>query len=136
MVEWGPSAGSPAAPTPVYTTAEYYRSILDNLTGGFLSVDLQGTVVYLNPTAGRILHLSDLKVLVGKPYTGALSGFPALCDVVREALSTHKTVHRAEVSVLHGDKPMVIGYSTLQVRNQHGEYLGIGIIFQDLTFIK
>ena len=119
-----------------HTEAEYYRSSLDNLTGGFLSVDLQGAVVYLNPMAGRILHLADLKVLVGKPYTGALAEFPALCEVVREALRTHKTVHRAEVSVCHGDKPMVIGYSTLQVRNPHGEYLGTGIIFQDLTFIQ
>ena len=31
--------------------AEYYRSILDNLSGGLLSVDLQGNVVYGNETA-------------------------------------------------------------------------------------
>lgn len=120
----------------MYTTAEYYQSILDNLTGGFLSVSLDGVVVYVNPTAGKILHLRDLGALIGKDYTTALGAFPALCAVVRDALATHQTVHRAEVSVLHGDSPLTIGYSTLQVKNRAGEYLGLGIIFQDLTFVQ
>lgn len=114
--------------------AEYYRSILDNLTGGFLSVDLSGVVVYGNPTAGRILRL-EVAAILGKPFDTALAAYPELCAVIRDALDTHKTVHRAEVSVLHGDARMVIGYSTLQVRNAGGEYLGIGIIFQDLTMV-
>lgn len=120
----------------MYTTAEYYQSILDNLTGGFLSVSLEHVVVYINPTAGKILHLPDIGSLIGKKYEVALSGFPALCEVVRNALETHQTVHRAEVSVLHGDAPLIIGYSTLQVKNRKGEYLGLGIIFQDLTFVQ
>ena len=41
-----------------------------------------------------------------------------------------------EVVVLNGDSPLIIGYSTLQVKNRAGEYLGLGIIFQDLTFVK
>ncbi|MCM2305276.1 MAG: hypothetical protein NDJ72_11270, partial [Elusimicrobia bacterium] len=81
-------------------------------------------------------HLSDIGALLGKNYAAALEGFPALCEVVRGALETHQTVHRAEVSVLHGDSPLIIGYSTLQVKNRAGEYLGLGIIFQDLTFVK
>ena len=120
----------------MYTTTEYYQSILDNLTGGLLSVNLDGVVVYINPTAGKILHLPNVGTLIGKEYAAALDGFPALCEVVRDALATHKTVHRAEVSVLHGDAPLIIGYSTLQVKNRNGEYLGLGIIFQDLTFVQ
>ena len=115
---------------------EYFQSILDNLTGGLLSVSLDGLVVYVNPTAGKILHLPDLAALIGKNYSVALEGFPALCTVIRDALTTHTTVHRAEVSVLHGDAPLIIGYSTLQVKNRAGEYLGLGIIFQDLTFVQ
>jgi nitrogen fixation/metabolism regulation signal transduction histidine kinase len=114
--------------------SEYYQSVLDNLTGGFLSVNLQGVIVYVNPMAGRILHLPDITALIGKPFGPALSSWPALCAVISEALATHKTVHRAEMTVAHGDAPMVIGYSTLQVKNRKAEYLGIGIIFQKLAF--
>ena len=119
----------------MHDQAEYYRSILDNLTGGFLSVDLEGSVVYVNPTAGRILHFPDVERLIGREYHQALAGFPALVEVVRDVLATHKTVHRAEVVVLHGDAPLTIGYSTLQVKNRKGDYLGLGLIFQDLTFV-
>lgn len=115
--------------------AEFYRSILDNLTGGLVSVSLDGSVAYINPMAGRILHLPEVAPLLDKKYGEVLSGFPALCDVVGEALRTRRTVHRAEITVMHGDKPLVIGYSTLQVKNADAEILGIAIIFQDLTFV-
>ena len=115
---------------------EYYQSVLDNLSGGFLSVDLDGVVVYVNPMAGRILHLGEVAALAGRRYDDALASFPELCAVVRDALATHRAVHRAEVSVLHADAPVIIGYSTLQVKNRRGEHLGMGIIFQDLTFVQ
>lgn len=114
--------------------AEYFRCVLDNLTGGFLSVDLAGLVVYGNPTAGRILHI-PMAAAAGQPYEQALAPYPALCRVIREMLKTHQTTNRAEVSILHGDASIVIGYSTLQVRDREGAHLGIGIIFQDLTLI-
>lgn len=115
--------------------AEYYRGILDNLPGGFLSVDLKGCVAYLNPMAGRILHLPAGPALIGQEYFSVLADFPALRNVVREALETRKTVYRAELSVLHGDVPLIIGYSTLHVKNRTGECLGVGVIFQDITSV-
>ena len=114
--------------------ADYYRGVLDNLGGGLISVNLAGDVVYGNPTAGRILHI-PMGAVLGKPYHQALAPYPALCGVIRAALETHAAVQRAEVSVMHGDAEMVIGYSTLQVRNRRDEYLGVGIIFQDLTLV-
>ncbi|MBI3564989.1 MAG: PAS domain-containing protein [Elusimicrobia bacterium] len=114
--------------------AEYYRSILDNLSGGFISVDLAGNVVYGNPTAGRILHIPMTEAL-GAPYAQVLAAYPALCAVIRAALEKHETVRRAEVRVAHGDAQMTIGYSTLQVRTPGGQYLGVGITFQDLTLV-
>jgi PAS domain-containing protein len=118
----------------VQDEAEYYRSVLDNLGGGFISVDLAGNVVYGNATAGRILHI-PMGAVLGKPYDQALAPFPALCTVIRGALESHTTVRRAEVSILHGDAQIVIGYSTMQVRTRQGAYLGIGINFQDLTMV-
>lgn len=114
--------------------AEYYRSVLDNLPGGFLSVDFSGQVVYGNATAGRILHI-PMPAVVGKPFSEALEPYPALCEVIRSALQGHKTTLRAEVSVKHGDAEIIIGYSTLRVANPKGEDLGMGIIFQDLTLV-
>lgn len=114
--------------------AEYYRSVLDNLPGGFMSVDLSGRLVYGNSMAGRILHI-PMPAVRGRPYDEALEPYPALREVIRGALETHKATLRAEVCVRHGDTDIVIGYSTLQVVSPKGEVLGMGIIFQDLTLV-
>lgn len=114
--------------------AEYYRGVLDNLSGGFLSVDLAGRVVYGNPTAGRILHV-PVGAVLGRSYEDALAPYPALCEVIRSVLETRTAVHRAEVSIQHGDSRMTIGYSTILVKNRAHETLGVGIIFQDLTLV-
>ncbi|MFH1619249.1 MAG: PAS domain-containing protein [bacterium] len=115
-------------------TAEYYKSILDNLTGGLVSIDMDGEIIYINPTAGKILHMADPHQFIGRQFKKAFMDFPALCDVIIETLKTHKTVHRSEVSILHGNTPLIIGYSTLQVKNGKGTLLGIAVIFQDITF--
>ncbi len=114
---------------------EYYQCILDNLTGGLISVDLSGKVVYMNPMAGKILHLDEDHKCLGCDYKKAYAGFPALLDVVREALETGKSVRRAEISVMHANVPLVIGYSTMRVRNHDGMELGVTVIFQDISFV-
>ncbi|MDE1976764.1 MAG: PAS domain-containing protein [Elusimicrobia bacterium] len=113
---------------------DYYRSVLDSLSGGFMGIDAQGRVAYGNATAGRILHV-PIGAILGKPYLRALEPYPALCDIVKEALETGRIVRRGEVSVMHCDARMTIGYSTLQVRGPGGENLGVGIIFQDLSMV-
>lgn len=119
----------------VKNVQEYYQCILDNLTGGLISVDLKGEVAYMNPTAGRILHLPTETSFRGLPYGNAFEGFPALKGVIRETLETGKCVRRAEISITHADTPLIIGYSTMPVRNQDGEQLGITVIFQDISFV-
>ena len=114
---------------------EYYQCILDNLTGGLISVDLTGTVVYLNPMAGKILHWDEAHKCLDCNYDKAFANFPALRGVIKEALETGKTVRRAEISIMHANVPLVIGYSTMQVRNHDGKELGVTVIFQDISFV-
>ena len=72
--------------------SEYYLSVLDNLTGGFLTVDLKGIVVYINPTAGRILRLADIAALIGKPFALALAG--ATVDLEHQDVVRPAVLHR------------------------------------------
>ncbi|MCX5785491.1 MAG: PAS domain-containing protein [Elusimicrobia bacterium] len=114
---------------------EYYQCILDNLTGGLVSVDMSGKVVYINPTAGRILHLESVPGCLDKKYDSAFESFPALRDVIRETIETGKTVRRAEISIMHASTPLIIGYSTMQVRGADGKEMGVTVIFQDISFV-
>ena len=99
--------------------AEYFRSVLDSLSGGFLGIDENGLVAYGNATAGRILHV-PMGAVAGKPYSEALEPYPALCAIIKDVLESGRVVLRAEVSVAHGDATMTIGYSTMRVRGPGG----------------
>ena len=114
---------------------EYYQCILDNLTGGLISVDMSGRVVYLNPMAGKILRMPAETCCTDKVYTETFEGFPALIGVIKETLETAKCVRRAEISVMHANTPLVIGYSTMLVRNHKGDQLGVTVVFQDISFV-
>ncbi len=114
---------------------EYYQCILDNLTGGLISVDMSGKVVYLNPMAGKILHWDEAHKCLGCNYAKAFEDFSALKEVIKEALETGKTVRRAEISIMHANVPLVIGYSTMHVKNHEGKDLGVTVIFQDISFV-
>ncbi len=114
---------------------EYYQCILDNLTGGLISVGLNGRVVYMNPMAGKILHLPAETCCSDRDYSEVFEEFPALKDVIRETMETKKCVRRAEISILHANTPLVIGYSTMLVKNSAGEELGVTVIFQDISFV-
>ncbi len=115
-------------------TVEYYRGILDNLTGGLVSVDMNGSIVYMNPMSGRILRLTDISLFKGVHFEKALAGFPSLCGVINETLKTKNTVRRSEISILHANTPLIIGYSTLLIKDNAGGVMGIAVIFQDITF--
>ena len=114
---------------------EYYQCILDNLTGGLISVDLKGKVVYLNPMAGKILRMEPLTCCRDMRYDEAFSDFPALTGVIKETIETGKCVRRAEISIMHANTPLIIGYSTMLVKNHEGSELGVTVIFQDISFV-
>jgi nitrogen fixation/metabolism regulation signal transduction histidine kinase len=115
---------------------EYYQCILDNLTGGLISVDLKGKVVYVNPMAGKILHMPAETCCSDRCYEDTFADFPALKGVIKETIETGKCVRRAEISIMHANTPLVIGYSTMLVKNHEGVELGVTVIFQDISFVS
>jgi nitrogen fixation/metabolism regulation signal transduction histidine kinase len=115
---------------------EYYQCILDNLTGGLISVDLKGKIVYLNPMAGKILRMDVDTCCRDMQYEEIFDGFPALKSVIKETIQTGKCVRRAEISIMHANTPLIIGYSTMLVKNHEGTELGVTVIFQDISFVE
>jgi len=114
---------------------EYYQCILDNLTGGLISVDMKGKVVYVNPMAGKILHMEPESCCHDKSYSEMFDAFPALKEVIRETIESKKCVRRAEISILHANTPLIIGYSTMLVKHTEGAELGVTVVFQDISFV-
>lgn len=107
-------------------------AILENLTGGFIAVDLHGRVIILNPAAKRILGLAqDAKLNL--PLEQTLPAALDLARVIAETLSRRQAVKRQEIQIDLDGKKRVIGYSTMILQDTRGVMTGAAITFQDIT---
>ncbi len=113
----------------------YTNSVINSLSGGFMSTDVKGNVTRCNNAACRILGV-NLNDVINKPLVKALPGFPAFAAIL-ELTQKHQTnVSRQEIELQKPDgTALLIGYSTFLVRNDSAVH-GAGILFQDLTNLK
>ncbi|MBI4051738.1 MAG: GAF domain-containing protein [Elusimicrobia bacterium] len=107
-------------------------SILENLTGGFIGIDIRGNVMIINPRARQILEIAEEDV-VGKPIEWVLQNCPGLSLVLKECLARNHTVKRQEIPWMHKGQKKTLGYSTLLIQDVQGGVAGAGVTFQDLT---
>jgi adenylate cyclase len=113
----------------------YTNSVINSLSGGFLSTDLKGVITRCNGAASRILGVTPEEV-VGKSIVKALPQYPAFAAIL-EVTQKHQTaVSRQEIELQKPDgNPILIGYSTFLVRSDT-QTMGSGLIFQDITNFK
>jgi adenylate cyclase len=110
-------------------------SILENLGGGFLAVDLRGRMILCNPSARRILGIAQ-DLPLNLPLEQALAHAPEIAEILNKTLSTRQTVKRQDLRWTHEGKTRVLGYSTLMIQDPQGLVAGVGITFQDITNVK
>lgn len=110
-------------------------SILENLGGGFIAVDMHGRIMLMNPAARRILGLTgDLPLSI--PVDQALMHASQISDILLDALATRKVVKRQDISWTYKGTTKILGYSTIMIQDPQGEITGAGITFQDITNVK
>lgn len=120
--------------TALNKVTAHNASILENLTGGFLAVDIHGKVMICNPAAKRIL---DIKAeIVNSPVDQALSHVAPLAEALMKTLSSRQTVKRQELSWSSEGKSRLLGYSTLLIQDPRGNLTGTGVTFQDITALS
>ncbi|MBI5247483.1 MAG: GAF domain-containing protein [Elusimicrobia bacterium] len=107
-------------------------SILENLGGGFLAVDIHGRVMLCNPAAKKILGLAD-DMPMNQPVDQTLMIIPDMAEILMDTLVKKETVKRQDLWWKYKDKNRVLGYSTLLIQDPHGQVVGAGVTFQDIT---
>jgi PAS domain S-box-containing protein len=111
-------------------------TVLRHLTTGVLTVNANGLVGYLNPTAEQVLGLRSLECrgrALGDAFPERLAPMRAL---VLETLSTLTPRARAELA-MHGPsgRSLPIGVSTNLLMHE-GQTTGVVAVFQDLTEVR
>lgn len=111
---------------------ELFKTILDNLTSGILTLSKDGVILYLNPMAKKILHIP--KEIENTHYKESLSSLPGLVEVIDDMIKNNRTQRRAEVMIVQGNFYLRLGYSSMPVKEGQN-HIGYTIIFQDLSII-
>jgi PAS domain-containing protein len=107
-------------------------SILENLGGGFVAIDVHGRLMLCNPAAKKLLELPD-DLPLGQPIDQSLSAVPEMAAILMDTLVKKETVKRQDLWWKRKGEPRVLGYSTLLIQDPRGQVVGAGITFQDIT---
>jgi two-component system sensor histidine kinase PilS (NtrC family) len=110
--------------------------ILRHLTSGVLTVDENGTVIYMNPAAEQVLNVRAL-ALRGQPLATALPGrLSSMRDAILDSLRRRVPRARAELLAENpSGEPLPLGLSTNILAHQD-RLTGVVAVFQDLTDVR
>ncbi len=107
------------------------NQILDGVSAGLIVVDRDGVVQIVNPSAKRILYLSDLAE--GQPIRTLLADTAPLADVIVETLETGLPVVRRKLALV--GRPSHLGVSVSPIAGHDGERQAAVCLFTDLTAV-
>ncbi len=104
-----------------------------NLPGGLILVDLRGRVRAMNETAELLLGLIG-QVTPGDHCRNVLDSHPKIVKVLQDTCTRQTGASRQELVTVRPDgENMVVGYSTVIMKNPAGEPIGVAMTFQDIT---
>lgn len=106
------------------------NSTINNLSGGFIGIDNNGVVIFLNPRAREILKLEA--DMIGKNYLELPDYIYQIKNLLSDA-KNGKLVKRGEIICKIKSEDRKIGYSTISLRSVDSSIIGSALIFQDIT---
>ena len=105
-----------------------HENILQSLTSGLITVDLDGSIISVNKTGREILGLSGERGLLGRDLSSVISGL---------RISQMSSSHREQTSYTRPDgRTLTLGFSSSDLKDTDEAVQGFIIIFQDLTEVK
>src|SRR5438132_646580 len=112
---------------------QFLDAAFKNLPGGLILVDLKGRVRAMNETAELLLGLTG-KVNPGDHCREVLDAHPKIIKVLLDTCTCQTGASRQEIVTQRPDgEKMVIGYSTVIMKNSAGDPFGAAMTFQDIT---
>ncbi|MCU0620972.1 MAG: ATP-binding protein [Gemmatimonadales bacterium] len=107
--------------------------ILQNIRSGVITVDSDGRLAFINPTAERLLGL-DATALVGRPVLDELGGrSQELRQAIVQGIGEGRKVSRGEGMVRGRGRTFPIGLSTTTFRQEDRTAPSVTAIFTDIS---
>lgn len=112
----------------------YMEFVLGNVTAGVISVNRDGILTTINPSAERLLSISSESVL-GRPFQEILR--PEQQEItkglLRELAESGKDAISRQVDVRMREGKRTLSVNLSVMRDENGEFIGTVAVFDDLT---
>jgi two-component system sensor histidine kinase PilS (NtrC family) len=113
-----------------------HASIVQSMSSGLLTVDLNGRIIFSNNSAQEILGLKSGKI-AQRSLTELFDSIDISQLPKRDSLHSRKLTARMETEYNHPSGIQItLGYSASVLQNENGEPFGWIILFTDLTKLK
>jgi PAS domain S-box-containing protein len=113
----------------------YTDSILESITSGIITLDLEGRVVTMNPAAELLTGLFRPEAL-GRYCTEVFSHSPDVVEVLMETLSSRTGITSVSLRLMRRPgTSLPIELSAAPLRGAEGKDLGVVAIFKDVTIV-
>ncbi len=122
--------------TEVEQRRRYMEIVLRNIGAGVVSIDADGRISTINPSAQRLLGVPPAVGLAGRKIEDVLTR-PEHLEVVRELASqlrpgVRESIRR-QVQVPSGDEVLTLLVSLTLLQDEDGRRLGMVLVFDDYT---
>ena len=116
---------------------KYMETVLRNVSAGVVSVDRDGVISTINRAAEKMLDIKTGKVL-HKRYGGALKTehMALVNETLRELKERGNDFIEKQVQLMIKDRVLTILVATTILRDDDGRYIGMVIVFEDLTQLQ
>ena len=114
----------------------YTDNILGSLTSGIVTIDLDGRVVTLNPTAELLTGFFRGEA-AGRYCTELFAHTPEISDLLTETLTSHAPITSVPLTLRRRNgSSLPIEFSTAPLKGGEGKDLGAIGVFRDVTLMR
>jgi two-component system nitrogen regulation sensor histidine kinase NtrY len=112
----------------------YMETVLENIATGVISIDSHGKVSTINHAASRILNINPEDVK-GESYKNAFdaSYLNPVRAMIKNMSEAERENTKGQLQIMAGGRVLTLTVSITVLRDGSGKYLGMVIVFDDLT---
>ncbi len=113
---------------------QYIETVLNNITTGVITLDAEGAITTINPSARAMLELKE-KHPVGKNYTEVLSEarFKELIEQIGRGMTSPYQITDKEIKLKLETQSVTLALSLSPLKSSPGNFSGMVLVLDDLT---
>ena len=113
---------------------KYIETILDNITTGVITLDANGTITTINPSAQEMLLLRD-RDLVGQKVTHVLKDekYSDIANSIQRGMNNDFKVRDKEINIQTDGQNVMLALTVSPLRQANDELSGMIVVLDNLT---